>query len=1222
WLRSLSSNAGSLATSLRSHACGQLSSSLAGQPATLCGWLARLRNRGQFALLRDRYGTVQVVPANPAARAALRSAPLESTLQVSGLVQLRPERDRNPSMPTGEIELVADTVTVMGPVANEAVPLLPQNADRGMPETRLKYRLVHACWDFGAGTSADQPQASSRLGHQYRLPWHLALRSDSMQCRLELRSSLLHSLRRFLVEQHRFVELETPTLFRATPGGAREFVVPARLHRGRGERCQGYSLVQSPQQLKQLLMMAGFDRYFQLARCYRDESGRPDRAKFTLEVALEEAVPGEVVMTGVELPGAVSNCRGVRGGVAKGLQGCWAVRVDDDSLSFHTFGIKFCSAGTDSKDFVLEDRAESASVLGMRGNDAALMMMMMQTQSRRSRLMVRPCNNGPPGNSSVGKTGGPGMLKVFCWMFCFLMVLQSGGWSRRVGWPRSVASVTALRLDRGGHPSGASSGVPTGALAASSSHWPTLLIILSGVQLPSFFVKTAPGFVGAGEQARSRGGLKELPRQVGLRDVGNAEELVGGSLQGLDVEGREFGFSEQGSLVGDAKATGHHSGAFVLLRFQLLPDRRRRVYEATMVSIAGCSEAAQSCRLRPVASSAESSANNDRWTDVSRFCQKALDEVNDVGRDLHPGQVGIERRAPDFAVALAKAAPACAGPLEYGPLRNTLLRALTDPARVRRSQVPHSIPPATRGKPRRKKHELTSAFNSSIRDRADSVYLNSERKLWRRQNGRNWPRAATKNNSGAQNEQWKERASKNLGPLAVYQLASQCERPRVGLDCHRLQKLRLLVNEGVGFWINVDGQNVVCRIVAFKQLLAEAILLDSSQTAECMGDRHSAEGSMSVTLIAVELAAMIRPFLTAKPLRQPEFTQLDLEMSFADDSDILPLVEAALLAAWPTEFNGERLPRPPSQPFQRISYADAMLRYGTDKPDTRFGLTAQRWTLPSSVTVVGFRVSADELTDGRQLTLPAVDALRQALAESPLAAGWQLSDGKTFRNETLVGLADCCGVADDDLVLHGPESQIGSQVAAARLALHSALVSTGSLPALDWRDWRLIWVDQFPLFEADNDSNSRLRSCHHPFTAPVPEHLDGLLSGELPPAEVIGRHFDLVCNGCELGGGSVRIHDPRLQKLVLEKVLGLDPEPMRHLIEALGHGAPPHVGIALGVDRLVSLLTGADCIADCMAFPKTQEGRCLLSGAPALIDANTLDYYRLRPAAEQTDCSN
>ncbi|PAA54059.1 hypothetical protein BOX15_Mlig023076g1, partial [Macrostomum lignano] len=601
WLRSLSSNAGSLATSLRSHACGQLSSSLAGQPATLCGWLARLRNRGQFALLRDRYGTVQVVPANPAARAALRSAPLESTLQVSGLVQLRPERDRNPSMPTGEIELVADTVTVMGPVANEAVPLLPQNADRGMPETRLKYR-------------------------------HLALRSDSMQCRLELRSSLLHSLRRFLVEQHRFVELETPTLFRATPGGAREFVVPARLHRGRGERCQGYSLVQSPQQLKQLLMMAGFDRYFQLARCYRDESGRPDR--------------------------------------------------------------------------------------------------------------------------------------------------------------------------------------------------------------------------------------------------------------------------------------------------------------------------------------------------------------------------------------------------------------------------------------------------------------------------------------------------------------------------------------------------------------------------------------------------------------QPEFTQLDLEMSFADDSDILPLVEAALLAAWPTEFNGERLPRPPSQPFQRISYADAMLRYGTDKPDTRFGLTAQRWTLPSSVTVVGFRVSADELTDGRQLTLPAVDALRQALAESPLAAGWQLSDGKTFRNETLVGLADCCGVADDDLVLHGPESQIGSQVAAARLALHSALVSTGSLPALDWRDWRLIWVDQFPLFEADNDSNSRLRSCHHPFTAPVPEHLDGLLSGELPPAEVIGRHFDLVCNGCELGGGSVRIHDPRLQKLVLEKVLGLDPEPMRHLIEALGHGAPPHVGIALGVDRLVSLLTGADCIADCMAFPKTQEGRCLLSGAPALIDANTLDYYRLRPAAEQTDCSN
>ncbi|XP_063839427.1 aspartate--tRNA ligase, mitochondrial [Ostrinia nubilalis] len=218
----------------RTHNCGELRPSNAGQKVTLCGWVQYYR-LSKFILLRDSYGITQCVVSD---HSSLPDVPLETVVKIEGILQLRPKDTINTNMATGEVEVVIDNLEILN--TNDKLPFNLRNYQKPKEQLRLQHRYID-------------------------------LRFPEMQSNLRKRSQMLHNIRKFLVENHAFVEVETPTLFCRTPGGAREFVVPTH-HSG-----LFYSLVQSPQQFKQMLMVGGIDRYFQIARCYRDETTRPDR---------------------------------------------------------------------------------------------------------------------------------------------------------------------------------------------------------------------------------------------------------------------------------------------------------------------------------------------------------------------------------------------------------------------------------------------------------------------------------------------------------------------------------------------------------------------------------------------------------------------------------------------------------------------------------------------------------------------------------------------------------------------------------------------------------------------------------------------------------------------------------------------------------------------------------------------------------------------------------
>uniref|UniRef100_A0A0X3NYJ9 Aspartate--tRNA ligase n=1 Tax=Schistocephalus solidus TaxID=70667 RepID=A0A0X3NYJ9_SCHSO len=229
-------NLRNLKTSQRTHTCGELRKRDVGKFVTLCGWLYSTRLSCAFLLIKDAYGITQVLVDKSFRK---RVPPSDSVIKVEGNVRLRPEKDINPAMPTGFIEVQANNIEVLGPVLAD-IPFFMKDITPINEHLGLKYRYLH-------------------------------LRRPEFQRNLRFRSTFLLMLRKYLCEKEGFVDLETPCLFRRTPGGAKEFIVPSQI------RGQFYSLPQSPQQFKQLLMVGGFDRYMQIARCFRDELARPDR---------------------------------------------------------------------------------------------------------------------------------------------------------------------------------------------------------------------------------------------------------------------------------------------------------------------------------------------------------------------------------------------------------------------------------------------------------------------------------------------------------------------------------------------------------------------------------------------------------------------------------------------------------------------------------------------------------------------------------------------------------------------------------------------------------------------------------------------------------------------------------------------------------------------------------------------------------------------------------
>ena len=347
--------------------------------------------------------------------------------------------------------------------------------------------------------------------------------------------------------------------------------------------------------------------------------------------------------------------------------------------------------------------------------------------------------------------------------------------------------------------------------------------------------------------------------------------------------------------------------------------------------------------------------------------------------------------------------------------------------------------------------------------------------------------------------------------------------------------------------------------------------------------------------------------------RQPEFTQIDMEMSFVEREDIYVLVEGLMARLW-----RDVLGRELKTPLQRVPFREAMDRYGSDKPDRRFAMelvdvssifAASKFEIFASAVGAGGVVKAingkglASLSQGAMKTLE--DGARamgaKGLAHIKIEDGqWKSPIGKFLDDETREKLSAALGADEGDLILFaaGPWEKACSVLGRVRLDCAALVRESGSM-AFDENEFDLFWVVDFPLLTFDGEQN-RYVATHHPFTSPVAEDLHLLRSN---PAGVRGQHYDLVMNGVELGGGSIRVHSPELQECIFRDLLKIPADSVERLfgymINAFRFGAPPHGGIAIGLDRLAAMLCGTASIRDVIAFPKTQRGTDLMVQSPS-----------------------
>ncbi len=373
--------------------------------------------------------------------------------------------------------------------------------------------------------------------------------------------------------------------------------------------------------------------------------------------------------------------------------------------------------------------------------------------------------------------------------------------------------------------------------------------------------------------------------------------------------------------------------------------------------------------------------------------------------------------------------------------------------------------------------------------------------------------------------------------------------------------------------------------------------------------------------------------------RQPEFSQLDIEMSFIDEAQIMSIMENMM-----TQLFKEVMDVDLPSPFPQMTYADAMMEYGSDKPDLRIPLKLVE--LSDLMKDVEFKVFAEPAKndDGRvaalcvpggsKLSRKDIDGYTEFVSRygarglayikcNDVAAGregLQSPIVKNISDEILTAIIERCNAKDGDLIFFGADK---ANVVADALGALRVKVGTDLDMVSD--TWQPMWVIDFPMFDWDA-REKRWHALHHPFTAPQATDMDEWQAQiDADPAQCLSRAYDMVLNGTELGGGSIRIHSSEMQQRALD-VLGVKSEEANDkfgfLLDALKYGAPPHGGIAFGIDRLIMLMTGATSIRDVMAFPKTQTAACLLTSAPSEVSEPQLKDLHLRlrskPASDKS----
>ena len=365
--------------------------------------------------------------------------------------------------------------------------------------------------------------------------------------------------------------------------------------------------------------------------------------------------------------------------------------------------------------------------------------------------------------------------------------------------------------------------------------------------------------------------------------------------------------------------------------------------------------------------------------------------------------------------------------------------------------------------------------------------------------------------------------------------------------------------------------------------------------------------------------------------RQPEFTQLDMEMSFVEEKDVQDIAERMIRDVFRDTLDVE-LPGP----FPRLSWRDAMDRYGSDKPDLRIPM--ELVSVDEHVKNLEFKVFAGPANDdasrvavlrvpgGAELSRKQIDGyadyagrygarglawIKVNDADAGLE-GLQSPIAKFLDDSAWQGIADAAKPESGDILLFGA----GEWLTASNF-MGQLLVKIGHDRGLAAEGWAPLWVNEFPMFEWDEDSG-RYMAMHHPFTAPVDAGPEALLAN---PGEAVSKGYDMVLNGSEIGGGSVRIHKPEMQAAVF-KLLGISDEEAEikfgFLLEALKYGCPPHGGIAFGLDRIAALMSGEDSIRDVIAFPKTNAAQCLLTSAPSMIPDEQLAELHIKNIVKES----